>query len=141
MGLDRSARCLVFADRTALGALEAIVHPAVWPRIMVALDQATNTGSIVVLEAIRLVEGGYVDVLDEVWLVTCEPATQRARLAARGLEPADAEDRIATQAGLVDRARPVARRLLSTDGTLDETEAAADRSLQAALAERRTSPS
>jgi dephospho-CoA kinase len=133
--LDRPTLArIVFADAAALHGLEEIVHPAVRPRVMAALGRAGPAGSVVVLEAIRLVEAGYAAVLDEIWLVTCDPATQRARLVDRGLDPADAERRIASQAGLVDRARPVTTRLLPTDGTLAETEAVVMRSLEEARA-------
>ena len=134
--LDRAALGRrVFADSVELRALEAIVHPAVRPRILAALEAAAaSSARAVVLEAIRLVEGGYADLLDEVWLVTCGPATQRARLAGRGLEPAEAERRIAAQAGLVERVAPVAARVIDTDGSLADTERAVDLAFRAALA-------
>ncbi len=134
--LDRAALGRrVFADAGELRALEAIVHPAVRPRILAALEAAAASGArFIVLEAIRLVEGGYVDLVDEVWLVTCDPAVQRARLADRGLDPAEAERRIAAQAGLLERVTPVATRVIDTTGALDRTEAAVDRALAAALA-------
>jgi dephospho-CoA kinase len=134
--LDRAALGRrVFADSVELRALEAIVHPAVRPRILTALDAAAACGArAVVLEAIRLVEGGYVDLLDEVWLVTCGPATQRARLAGRGLDPAEADRRIAAQAGLVERVASVAARVIDTDDSLADTERAVDIAFRAALA-------
>jgi dephospho-CoA kinase len=134
--LDRAALGRrVFADSAELRALEAIVHPAVRPRIRAALAAAAASGArAVVLEAIGLVEGGYADLLDEVWLVTCGPATQRARLAGRGLDPAEAERRIAAQAGLVERVASVAARVIDTDGSLADTERAVDIAFHAALA-------
>ena len=61
--------------------LEAIVHPAVRPRILAAIDGAEATRApAVVIEAIKLVEGGLAELCDEVWLVTCHE--QRARLIA-----------------------------------------------------------
>ena len=105
-------------------------HPSGDPAagLLAALDAAAGTGApAVVLEAIRLVEGGYVDLLDEVWLVACDPAAQRARLADRGLAPAEAERRIARQAGLVERVRPIATRTLDTSGDLGRDLEAADR--------------
>jgi dephospho-CoA kinase len=135
--LDRAALGRrAFADGAELRALEAIVHPVVRPRILAALEAATTSDApAVVLEAIRLVEGGYADLVDEVWLVTCHPATQRARLAGRGLDPAEAERRIAAQAGLVERVAAVAARAIATDGSLDETERIVDLAWRAALAE------
>ena len=69
-----------------------------------------------VIEAIKLVEGGLAALCDEVWLVTCGRAAQRARLAARGVAQADAERRIAAQGDVVERLRPHATRVLLTDG-------------------------
>ena len=133
--LDRAALGrIVFADPAALADLEAIVHPAVRPRILAALETAgATTAPAVILEAIRLVDGGYADLLDEIWLVHCSPDIQRERLAARGLDPADVEQRIAAQAGLVQRARAVATRVIVTDGSLEATSRAADGALRAAL--------
>lgn len=133
--LDRAALGrIVFADPGALRDLEAIVHPAVGPVVLAALaasDKADAT--VVVLEAIRLVEGGYVDLVDEVWLVTCGPDEQRARLASRGLDPAEAERRIEAQTGLLARVAPVATRRIETGGTLEQTRVAIEDALAAAL--------
>ena len=58
--LDRAALArVVFADPDRLRELEAIVHPAVRPRILAAVDAADAAGvAAVVIEAIKLVEGG-----------------------------------------------------------------------------------
>ena len=134
--LDRAALArLVFLDEAALRDLEAIVHPAVRPRILAALEAADQARApAVVIEAIKLVEGGLAALCDEVWLVTCDPAAQRARLAGRGMAAEDAEQRIAAQGDLAERLRPHATRVLETDGTPDEVEAATAAFLAAALA-------
>lgn len=134
--LDRAALGRrVFGDPAELRRLEAITHPAVRPRIREAIEMATEAGApIVVLEAIRLVDGGYADDCDEVWLVVCEPAAQLERLVARGSSPADAAQRIAAQAGLVERARPAATRILDTSGSRHEAETRVEAALRAALA-------
>ena len=63
------------------------------------------------------------------WLVECDPQTQRERLINRGDSQADAEQRIRVQGtDLVDRlaaelsthATPVRVRYLSTKGSLDD---------------------
>ena len=67
---------IVFADPAALRDLEAIVHPAVRPRILAAIERAGAAGAAaVVIEAIKLVEGGLAELCDEVWLVTCDPTS------------------------------------------------------------------
>jgi dephospho-CoA kinase len=108
---------IVFNDPVALRRLEAIVHPAVRPRILAAVDDAERAGAhAVVVEAIRLVEAGFAATCDEVWLVTCDRAAQLERLAARGLAPAEAAARIATQGDLADRVRPLATRVIDSSG-------------------------
>ncbi len=134
--LDRAALGrIVFTDPAALADLEAIVHPAVRSPILEALEAASGSAApAVVLEAIRLVDGGYVDDVDEVWVVTCSEAVQRTRLAGRGLDTAEADRRIAAQLALVERARRVATRVIVTDRTLDELR----RDVHAALATARS---
>ncbi len=121
--LDRAALAgIVFADPAALRDLEAIVHPAVRPRILAAMAAADADGApAVVIEAIKLVDGGLAALCDEVWLVTCDAAAQRERLVERGMSRADADRRIAAQAGLVESVAPVATRVVDTSGTVPET--------------------
>lgn len=136
-GLDRGAlAAIVFHDSGRLRRLEAITHPVVRARILAEIEDAQAAGvPIVALEAIRLVEAGYPALLDEVWLVTCDPSAQRERLAARGLSAADATARIAAQSSLAERVRPLATRIIDTSGSLADTESA----VRAALATARPS--
>lgn len=124
-GLDRRAlAALVFDDPAALADLERIVHPAVRPRILAAVDAATDAGApAVVVEAIKLVEGGLAALCDEVWLVTCDPAVQRERMLDRGMAAEDADRRLAAQLGLSERLRPAATRVIDTSGTEATTRA------------------
>lgn len=113
---------LVFADAGALRDLEAIVHPAVRPRILAAIAQADQQGApAVVIEAIKLVEGGLAADFDEVWLVTCDPPVQRARLIERGTSPDDAMQRIAAQGDVAARVAPMATRTIDTSGDSEST--------------------
>jgi dephospho-CoA kinase len=134
--LDRAALGrIVFADPDALRELESIVHPAVRPRILEVLDAAAQAGArAVVVEAIKLVEGGLAALCDEVWLVTCDPASQRDRLEGRGMARPDADARVAAQAVLSAGDASVATRTLSTEGSLRDTLDRADAFLAAALA-------
>jgi dephospho-CoA kinase len=135
-GLDRAAlAALAFGDSEQMRRLEGITHPVVRQRILATIRDAEAAGApIVALEAIRLVEAGYPAILDEVWLVVCDSAAQRERLAARGLAPVDASVRIAAQAGLADHARSVVTRVIDTSGSLAVTETAVDRAFVAARA-------
>jgi dephospho-CoA kinase len=118
--LDRAALGrIVFADPRALGDLEAIVHPAVRTRIEagVAAAEDANPDVVVVIEAIKLVEGGLAALCDEIWLVTCTPEEQRSRLIDRGSTAADAAQRIAAQGDLAARLEPAATRIIDTSGS------------------------
>jgi dephospho-CoA kinase len=132
--LDRAALGrIVFGDAAALRDLEAIVHPAVRPRIVAAIEAAEAADApAVVIEAIKLVEGGLAALCDEVWLVTCDPDDQLARVERRGDAGADARQRIAAQGDLAERLMPAATRVLDTSGDEDRARDAALAALLAA---------
>lgn len=134
--LDRAALGrVVFADPGELRELERLVHPAVRRRILARVNEAEAAGAeAVAIEAIKLVEGGLAAACDEVWLVTCDGSAQRDRLLGRGTAPADAEQRIAAQAGLAERLREDATRVIDTSGPLDEARVAVVEAFEAALA-------
>lgn len=134
--VDRTALGrIVFSDPAALRELEAIVHPAVRPRIVATLEEAAASGATaVVIEAIKLVEGGLAELCDEVWLVTCDPEVQLERLVERGSAPDDARDRIDAQGDLATRLRPAATHVIESGGTPAETRSRALERLDAALA-------
>ena len=129
---------LVFSDPEALRDLEAIVHPAVRPRILAALATAEAADApAVVVEAIKLVEGGLATECDEVWLVTCDPDVQRTRLIDRGTSPGDAAQRVTAQGDLTSRIRPVATRTIDTSGAFWDTRHAVATAFDTAIRERR----
>ncbi|HYI23448.1 MAG TPA: dephospho-CoA kinase [Candidatus Limnocylindrales bacterium] len=140
--LVRSAlAAVVFDDGPALRDLEAIVHPEVRRLVEAELAAAQAAEApLVIVEAIKLIEGGLADRCDEVWLVECEPSTQRQRLAGRGAADADIERRLSAQgANLADRlAEALANgpplRRLTTEGSVDETRSRVEDALADALA-------
>lgn len=139
--LDRAAlAAIVFEDAGALADLERIVHPHVRRLLNAELEAAQRDHvPFVALEAIKLVEGGLAAQCDEVWLVECSEATQRARLARRGTAAVDIERRLATQGpNLVARlsellAGRAGVRRVTTEGSLDETHALVEDALADAL--------
>lgn len=130
--LDRTRMAsVVFDDPEALADLEGIVHPAVRILVEKALENASEEDApFVVIEAIKLVEGGLAQRCDEVWLLECSPDTQRSRMLARGSTAEDADRRIGAQGrNLGDRLAAMLHghrdgprvRRLSTEGSLDAT--------------------
>jgi len=70
---------IVFADANALARLEAIVHPEVIARARQLI--ADSTATVVVVEAIKLIESGMVvQLCDVLWVVTASRAVQIRRL-------------------------------------------------------------
>jgi dephospho-CoA kinase len=87
---------IVFSDPAALAELERISHPAIRDAILQRIAQSSSR--VVAIDAIKLIEGGFDQFCDEVWLVTCSPDEQRSRLIHRnGLSRAEADLRIAAQ--------------------------------------------
>jgi dephospho-CoA kinase len=107
--LDRKRLgAIVFADPGARRRLEAITHPAIRERRQARLDalQARAFDGLVVLDIPLLFEVGAAGEVDRVVVVYVTRAVQLARLVARdGVDPAEAERRLASQMPLVDKAR------------------------------------
>lgn len=134
--LDRAALGrIVFADPDRRRALEAIVHPAVRAEMQRRIEALRQEGRpAVVLDIPLLYEsGGWDRLVDEVWVVYVDRATQKARLMARsGLAPDEAEARIAAQSDLEEKARR-AGRVIDNRGDLAETRAQVLAAWQAVL--------
>jgi dephospho-CoA kinase len=95
---------VVFSDATRLRLLEEIVHPAVLARISQLL--ATASESVVVLDAIKLLESSLSGICDAVWVVTCRKEQQLDRLLrTRGLTAEEALLRINAQQPQEEKAR------------------------------------
>lgn len=137
--LDRTTLAkIVFSDSDALARLEAIVQPAVRPVILDAIAAAEAAAEhAVVVEAIKLVEGGLAALCDEVWLVVCRADEQRLRLIERGASSADADARIASQGGIRARLEPVATRIIDTTGSPPAARVRVEAAYRDALAGRR----
>ena len=112
---------IVFADAQALRQLEAITHPAVRRRIDARIRAAS--ADVVVIEAIKLLEGALRHVVDSVWVVDAPPQTQLARLIAqRGMTEAQARQRIQAQNSQADKLAS-ADVIIRNDGSIQATRA------------------
>jgi len=87
---------IVFADAGQLARLESIVHPAVERAIKDEIDRAREP--VVVIEAIKLLEGRLRSLCDKTWVISASEQTQLARLMQqRGMSEAEARRRMAAQ--------------------------------------------
>lgn len=95
--IDRSRLgSLVFRDDEALKALERIVHPLVEQAVDLLIKRSSQ--SVVVVEAIKLLESNLSKNCDSIWVTYTPPEKQLERLMSRrGLSEADALQRIRVQ--------------------------------------------
>ena len=112
---------IVFADPEARRRLNAITHPPMRRLMDERLDDLRQQGvRVAVLEAALLIEAGWVDLADEVWLTLVRPAEAAQRLMARsGLSREEAEARIASQLSNQERLE-YADVVIDTDCSLEE---------------------
>jgi dephospho-CoA kinase len=109
---------VVFRDPKALRRLEAAVHPAVIAEVDRQIERATE--SVVVVEAIKLIEAGMHRRYDALWVVTAPRSLQIARLvAARDLTEEEAALRVDAQSPQEQKAA-LADRVIVNDGNLDD---------------------
>ena len=113
---------LVFADRTKLDRLNAIVHPRVAEAVLrqFAEWQSEGTRDAAFVEAALLIESGIHQHLDGLVVAWCRPEQQLERLAARGLGENEARRRIAAQMPVEEKLR-YATEKIDCSGTLEQT--------------------
>jgi dephospho-CoA kinase len=129
--LDRKMMaCIVFNDAAKLKQLEAITHPAV----RVLLNERIEAGlqqSHVVIEVIRLFEGGYAQQCDQVWVTHCPREAQIERLMhSRGMTLEEATRRVDAQPAQADKLAK-ADVIIDTAGSHDQTNAQVDKAWRA----------
>ena len=122
---------IVFSDPRKLRRLEEIEHPIVRRYIDNLIKDAP--APVVALDAIKLIEAGWADKCDAVWVVTCTRPQQLERLMrTRGYSREEAEMRIDAQSpqqAKVARADTV----IDNSGTLTHTYHQVDAAWQAFL--------
>ena len=112
---------VVFGDAGKLRQLEGLLHPAT--RAEIARRVAAADAPVVMIEAIKLLEGPLATMSDQIWVTTCARATQMERLrVCRGMDEASAAARIDAQPPQADK---LARAdvVIHTDGLMADTQA------------------
>jgi dephospho-CoA kinase len=122
---------IVFADAAARRELEAIVHPAVYRAITAGLRAFELTGNprLAVVDIPLLFETGRPSDFDAVIATVCPFAMQVERLVARGMNDAEARQRLAAQLPAAEKAAR-AQYTIDTSGTFENTEAQVQRILE-----------
>jgi dephospho-CoA kinase len=110
---------IVFSDAEALALLESIVHPPVRQAIDLLARRAPQ--KVLVIEAIKLLEGPLRVASDSIWVTYAPAKVQLARLMQkRGISEEAARQRIATQPSQEDKLA-AANLIIHNDGSFDET--------------------
>jgi len=100
--------------------LEAIVHPAVSQALADELASVSPSG-IVIIDAVKLLEGGSGALCQSKWMVVCSEEQELARLLARNhLSEEEAWARIRAQPSVADRL-PLVDEVIDNSGSLEET--------------------
>ncbi|MBL8050681.1 MAG: dephospho-CoA kinase [Anaerolineales bacterium] len=109
---------LVFSDPEALRQLEDIVHPFVRQAADILVKRATQ--SVIVIEAIKLLEGDLRNVCDSIWVTNAPEETQVERLIRkRGLSREQALERIHAQSPQSQKVT-VANMVITNTGSYDD---------------------
>ena len=86
-------------------------------------NETLDDADVAVLEAVNLIEAGYGQWCDSVWLFACEEDTARQRLMERnGFSIEEANQRLASQRAWQDR-EPASDHVFHNDGGLEQFEA------------------
>lgn len=115
---------IVFADEKERKKLEEITHPEIRRRIREKLDAVREAGRrVAVLDIPLLIEVGWTDMVQQLWLVYIDRDTQLERLMRRdNLTVAEAQQRLAAQMPLADK-RKYADVIIDNGGSLEDTAA------------------
>lgn len=117
--IDRSKLgAVAFAHPEALARLEAITHPVVGQAIDTLIQRARH--KVVVVEAIKLLEGSLAGQMDAIWVVDSTEEKQLERLAKRQLSRLEAIKRIRMQNPQTEKLAR-ANVVISNNGTPEET--------------------
>ena len=110
---------IVFGDAQALRELEAIIHPAVHRQVISRIQESQS--SIVMIEAIKLLEGKLRGICHMIWVTRCSRERQLERLRiCRGMDEESAVMRVDSQAPQEDKVLQ-ADSVIVTDGVMDDT--------------------
>lgn len=110
---------LVFNDPEALKQLEAIVHPLVEQAIDLMIQRARQP--VIVIEAIKLLEGKFANACDSIWVTTAPQEIQQQRLMEkRGMSAEDALQRIRAQSPQEQKIT-AAQVVIQNSGSFEET--------------------
>jgi dephospho-CoA kinase len=111
----------VFGNPEAMAKLNAIAWPRIRQRLVEGIEEQSRAGAqVVVLDAAVLIEAGWTDLADEVWVVTAPEADVVRRLRSRNnLTEEQVRARMRSQLSPGERVKH-AHVIVENDGDLEE---------------------
>jgi dephospho-CoA kinase len=110
---------VVFADPDALTQLEAIVHPLVRQAVDILIRRASQ--KVIVVEAIKLLEGPLREACDTIWVTYAKKEVQISRLTQkRAMSTAVAHQRVNAQPPQVEKVK-AANAVIHNEGSFEDT--------------------
>lgn len=109
---------VVFSDPKALSILESIVHPLVRQAVDHLVRRSQHR--VIVIEAIKLLESPLREACDAIWVVTAGENVQLHRLQQKGMDAAQARQRMAAQSSQAAKAA-AADTVIENSGSIIET--------------------
>jgi dephospho-CoA kinase len=110
---------LVFSDSDARVQLESIVHPLVRQAVDLLIRRTTH--KIIVVEAIKLLEGPLRQACDTIWVTYAQKEVQISRLTKkRGMSTAVAHQRLNAQPPQDEKVK-VANTVITNEGSFEDT--------------------
>jgi len=89
---------LVFTDRTKLDKLSAIIHKQVLEEIGLELEKEREKATkVIILDVPIPVQKGFLDVCNQVWVISADKQVRLSRIMDRGMDADDAKRRMAMQ--------------------------------------------
>jgi dephospho-CoA kinase len=110
---------VVFSDPEALAQLESIVHPLVRQAVDILIRRAPQ--KVIVIEAIKLLEGPLRQACDTIWVTYAQKDIQIGRLTQkRGMGSAIAHQRVNAQPVQIDKVN-AANTVINNEGSFENT--------------------
>ena len=122
---------IVFSDPEKLKILNSIVHPIVKEEIRKIIDGSKN--KIIFIESAIIIEAGYLDLIDELWLVTADISVRKKRLyESRGYSSEKTDSIINNQLSMQEMLGH-ASYVIDNSGSISDMQAAVDDKMEKIL--------
>lgn len=111
---------IVFAQPSARKRLNEIVHPRMYAMVAERIQAIRLKGAVAVLDAAILIEAGWDELVDEIWVVSAPEELVIERISGRnGMSSEQIQQRIRSQLSPKER-RKYATVVINNDGNLDQ---------------------